>query len=203
MVCCHGLHSAFHQQVLIFFLGEELKEFAVGREPLDRFEHPWNKISFYKVQNGTGPGFQSLPHHQRTQVTTPILELLTVVGEELVVAGSDQSCSHFAKLIGACAAISDQNGVGEGHQHRPSNLQSLLDDRVEDYDADLLLRIALVILDDSFLKELDQLFLSHDRVVGSLTLGLSIEELINLAVFWEDRAFSAEGPRCDVFNHVV
>ena len=60
----------------------------MGREPLDRVEHPWNKVSFYKVQSGTGPGFQSLPHHQRTQVTTPILELLTVVGEELAVSSS-------------------------------------------------------------------------------------------------------------------
>ena len=87
-------------------------------------------------------------------MTAPILELLAVVGEELVVASSDQSGSQFAKLIGACAAISDQNGVSERHQHRPSDLQSLLDDRVKDYDADLLLWVALVILNDSFLKEL-------------------------------------------------
>ena len=122
MICRHGFHTALHQERLIFFLGEELKELTVGREPLERLEHPWDKISLYEVQDGAGPGFQSLPRHQRTQVTTPILKLLTVVGEELVVARSDQSCSHFAELIGACAAISDQDSVSERHQHRPSDL---------------------------------------------------------------------------------
>ena len=107
MVCGHGLHTAFHQQVLIFFLAEELEEFAVGREPLDRFEHPRDKISFYEVQNGTGPAFQSLPRRQRPQVTAPVLLLLTVVGEELVVTGSDQPRRHFAKFVSACATVSD------------------------------------------------------------------------------------------------
>ena len=142
-------------------------------------------------------GLQADALNDGLQLALPVLEQLAILGEQLVLTGTSQLDREFAELLGARALVRNENGVGVGRLDGAVDLQRLLDDRVEDDDIDLFLRISLVVVIHRLMQQESQFLLIDNFVVESLTLGLPVEELIGVIVGREGRLLDPEGVRCN------